>query len=113
MFITVDTMGVVAKEPNELKEDAFGTPTRWLWVKFRSPTGSGILYLNVVTTGDTAVAAGKLAKGARVHVRGALGSRRFRQGETTQFKIVVEADEVTGEPATKEAPATAGRKPKS
>jgi hypothetical protein len=113
-MITVDTIGVIAKQPKAPKEDAFGTPTRWLWVRFRSPTGSsGILYLNVVTTGDTAVAAGELAKGTRVRVRGALASRRFGNGEDTQFVIVVEADEVTAEPAAEKAPATADRKPRS
>ena len=112
-MITVNDIGVIAKEPKALKEDAFGTPARWLWVRFRSPTGSGILYLNVVTTGDTAVAAGELAKGARVRVRGALASRRFGNGEDTQFVIVVEADEVTAAPAAGKTPAAADRKTKS
>jgi hypothetical protein len=112
-MLTVATIGVIAKEPKELKEDAFGTPTRWLWVRFRSPSGSGALYLNVVTTGDTAVAAGALAKGARVRVRGALGSRRFGRGEDARFVIVVEADEVVAEPAAERAQAKADRKPGS
>jgi hypothetical protein len=107
-MITVDDIGIIAKEPKALKEDAFGTPTRWLWVRFRSPTGSGVLYLNVVTTGDTAVAAGKLAKGTRVCVRGALASRRFGNGDDTQFVIVVEADAVTAEPAAEKAQAGRG-----
>ena len=29
-MITVDDIGIIAKEPKALKEDAFGTPTRWL-----------------------------------------------------------------------------------
>jgi hypothetical protein len=109
-MITVDTIGIIAKAPNALKADLFGTETRWLWVRFQSGTGSGPLYLNVVTTGETAVAAGELAKDARVRVRGALGSRRFGRGEDARFVTVVDADEVTVEPAAEEATPQATRK---
>jgi single-stranded DNA-binding protein len=109
-MLTVHGIGVVAKTPNELKEDDFGTLTRWLWVKFQMPSGNGVLYLNVVTTGDTAIAAGELAKGARVRIRGALASRRFK-GEDEPPTTVVEADEVTPEPAAEKA--QAGRRTRS
>jgi hypothetical protein len=112
-MITVDDIGFLAKKPKAPKRDRFGTPTCWLWVGFRTPTGSGILYLNVVTTGDTAVAAAALAEGVRVRVLGALDSRRFGWGDDTQFVIVVQADEVTPESAAEKTPATADRKPRS
>jgi len=112
-MITVNDIGIVAKEPKALKEDAYGTPTRWLRVRFRGPNGSGVLYLNVVTTGDTAVAAGELAKGARVRVRGELGSRRFGNGDNVEYVIVVEATAITAEPAAEQAPAKADRRTRS
>jgi hypothetical protein len=109
-MITVDDTGFLAKTPKELRIDRFGRKSRWLWVEFEG-RGDKSLYLNVVTTGATAVAAGELAVGARVRVRGVLDSRRFGNGEDKRFVTVVDADEVTPEPAAEKA--KAGRQARS